>query len=48
MPGNINHLDKEQTTLLLSLILDSNLCGRNRVIFSYSTDSGAQAPQGIL
>ena len=43
--SNINHLDKEQTTRLLSLILDSNLCGRNRVIFSYSTDSGAQAPK---
>lgn len=40
---NINYLSPEQTKHLTSLILDSNLCGRNRVIFSYNTESDASA-----
>ncbi len=40
---DINYLSPEQTKHLTSLILDSNLCGRNRVIFSYNTESDASA-----
>lgn len=42
---NINYLNQEQASRLSSLIIDSNLCGRNRVLFSYSTDCGIPAPK---
>ncbi|RJW53740.1 sigma-54-dependent transcriptional regulator [Clostridiales bacterium TF09-2AC] len=38
---NVNYLNKDQTNRLASLILDSNLCGRNRVLFSYNTARNA-------